>query len=121
MGQIDSTDFDKICSTSELARLMTRSVVTETVDSSWGTVTASTTTDTASVPIIFIPVNEKDIQELQGVVKSGDARGYCKAAQTMTNDNLLVDASLGTYRVENLRSINAGTNIVFKKFLLKKI
>lgn len=121
MGQIDSTDFDKACSTSELARLVTRRVVTDTVATGWGTVTATTNSDTTNVPCIFVPVNDLDILQLSGIVKSGDAKGLFKASQTMNNDDLIIDTTYGTYRVENVRSINAGTNIVFKKCLLIKI
>ncbi len=119
MGDIDSSDFDLICTTSEVGRSLTRRVVTETVDSTWGSVTASSNADTTVVGII-IPVMDEDIVELQGVVKSGDAKGVFKQDETMNNNNLIIDGSI-TYRVKNIRTINAGTNNVFKKCLLIRI
>ena len=119
MGDIDSSDFDLICTTSEVGRTLTRRVVTETVDSTWGSVTSSSNANTSVVGIV-IPVRDEDIVELQGVVKSGDARGYFKQDETMNNDDLIIDGSI-TYRVENIVTMNAGSNNVFKKCLLIRI
>jgi len=119
MGDIDSTDFDNICTTSELGRSVTRKVITDTIDSTWGSVTTYSES-TSSVIGIIIPVNNKDIIELQGRIKKGDARGYFTQETTMSNDNLIVDGST-EYRVENLRTMNAGSNSVFKKCILIRL
>ena len=119
MGDIDDSDFDVICTTNELGRNLTRRVATETVDSKWGSPTATSNADTSVVGIV-IPVNDEDIIKLQGRVKSGDARCYFKQDETMNNDNLIIDGSV-TYRVENIRTMNAGSNSVFKKCLLIRI
>ena len=122
MSDIDGTDFDLICSTSEVGRVLTRQVVVETIDSTWGSPTTSTFTTSAVVGIV-IPVMDKDIIEMQGRVKSGDAKGFFTESTTMTNDNIIIDVSPGvsTYRVENLVTLNAGTSEVFQKCLLIKI
>ena len=122
MGEINDTDFDIICTTSELGRSLTRKVVVETIDSTWGSPTTSTFT-TGSVIGVVIPVNANDIIELQGRVKSGDARGYFTQATTMSNDNIIIDTSptTSTFRVENLVTLNAGVENVFQKCILVKI
>ena len=122
MGDIDSSDFDLICTTSELARSLTRKVVTETIDSTWGSPTTYSETTNAVLGII-IPMNDKDVIELQGRVKIGDAKGFFKQAETMNNDDIIIDTSPTdiTYRVENLRVMNAGTENIFQKCLLIKI
>ena len=119
MGEIDGSDFDLICTTSEIGRSLTRKVVTETIDSTWGSPTTSSET-TSSVIGIVIPVNDKDIIELQGRVKTGDAKGFFTSDTTMSNDNLIVDGSI-IYRVENIRTMNAGSNSVFKKCILVRL
>jgi len=122
MGDIDGTDFDLICSTSEVGRSLVRQVVVETIDSTWGSPTTSTYTTSAVVGIV-IPMRDQDIIELQGRVKSGDAKGFFTESTTMSNDDIIIDTSPGTstYRVENLVVLNAGTDEVFKKCLLIKI
>ena len=122
MGDIDSTDFDLICTTSEVGRGLIRSVVTETLDSTWNSPTTSSAS-TSSVIGIVIPVNDKDVIELQGRAKSGDARAYFKQDTTMNNDDIIIDTSptTSTYRVENIRIMNAGSEEVFKKCILVKI
>ncbi len=122
MGEIDSSDFDLICTTSEIGRSLTRVVPTDTIDSTWGSPTASTSTSNAVIGIV-IPVSDKDLLELQGMVSSGDARGYFTKDTTMGNKDLVVDTSptTSTYRVENIRVMNAGSNNVFKKCILVKI
>lgn len=116
MGDIDSADFDVICTTSEMGRSLTRSVIVETIDATWGSPTTSGET-TSSVIGVVIPVNGKDIIELQGRIKTGDARCLFTVDTTMANDNIIVDGS-NNYRVENLRVMNAGENDVFQKCLL---
>ena len=122
MGDVDSSDFDLICTTAEIGRSLTRAVVVETIDSTWGSPTTSTYTTSAIIGII-IPVNDKDIIELQGKVNSGDARGYFKQDTTMNNDDLVIDTSptTSTYRVENIRVMNMGSNNIFKKCILVKV
>ena len=122
MSDIDGTDFDLICSTSEMGRVLERRIVVETIDSTWGSPTTSTYTSSAVVGIV-IPVKSEDIIELQGRVKLGDAKGFFTESTTMTNDNLIVDISptISNYRVENLVTLNAGTSEVFQKCLLIKI
>jgi len=122
MGDIDSSDFDLICTTSELGRSLTRNVVVETIDSTWGSPTTSSIT-TSSVIGIVIPINDKDIVELQGRVKTGDAKGFFTKNTTMSNDDIIIDTSptTSTYRVENLVTLNAGTENMFKKCILVKI
>ena len=122
MGDIDSSDFDLICTTSELGRSLTRMVVTETIDTTWGSPTTDSNV-TSSVIGIVIPVKDEDIIELQGRVKSGDAKGLFTIATTMNNDDIIIDTSpiTSTYRVENLVTLNAGTNEVFKKCMLIKL
>jgi len=119
MGDIDSADFDVICTTSEMGRSLTRSVIVETIDATWGSPTTSGET-TSSVIGVVIPVNGKDIIELQGRIKTGDARCYFTVDTTMSNDDLIADGS-DNYRVENIRIMNAGSNNVFKKCLLIRI
>jgi len=122
MGDINSDDFDIICSTSEVGRELTRVVVVETIDSTWGSPTTSSMT-TNSVIGVVIPVKDEDVIELQGRVKTGDAKGFFAKDTTMSNDNIIIDTSptTSTYRVENLVTLNAGTEEVFKKCLLIKI
>lgn len=119
MGDIDSSDFDLICSTDERGRTVTRKVVTEVIDSEWGSPTSSSNT-TSSIVAIIIPVNDKDILELQGRVKTGDMRGLFKVSQTMNNDDIIIDNSI-PYRVENLVTMNEGVNDIFQKCLLIRI
>ena len=122
MGDINSDDFDIICSTSEMGRSLTRMVVVETIDSTWGSPTTSTYTTNAVIGIV-IPVNDKDIIELQGRVKSGDSKGFFTKDTTMSNDNIIIDTSptTSTYRVENLVTLNAGVEEAFKKCILVKL
>jgi len=122
MGDINSADFDLVCTTSEVGRSLTRKVVVETLDSTWGSPTTSTYTTNAVIGIV-IPVRDEDIIELQGRVKSGDAKGFFPQATTMSNDNIVIDTSptTSTYRVEGLVTLNAGVEEVFKKCLLIKI
>lgn len=119
MGMIDSSDFDVICTTAEVGRSLTRNVVIETIDATWGSPTTSSVT-TSTVIGIVVPVRDNDIIELQGRVKTGDARGFFTSGTTMSNDDIIVDTS-ATYRVENLVVMNAGSNDVFKKCLLIRI
>lgn len=122
MGDIDSSDFDLICTTSEMGRELTRQVVIETLDSTWGSPTTSTFTTNAVVGIV-IPMRDEDIIELQGRVKSGDSKGFFTQATTMNNDNIIIDTSpiTSTYRVENLVTLNAGVDEIFQKCLLIKL
>ncbi len=119
MGDIDSSDFDVICTTAELGRSVTRTVNTDTIDSTWGSVTTYSQS-TSSVIAIIVPVNDKDIVELQGRVKKGDCRGYFTQGTTMNNDDLITDGSTD-YRVENLRVMNAGSNSIFQKCVLIRL
>jgi len=122
MGDINSDEFDIICSTSEMGRSLTRKVVVETIDSTWGSPTTSTYTTNAIIGIV-IPVRDEDIIELQGRVKTGDAKGLFTEATTMSNDNIIIDTSptTSTYRVEGLVTLNAGVEEVFQKCILVKI
>ena len=119
MGEINDTDFDIICTTSELAKSLVRRIVVETIDSTWGSPTTSSLT-TSSVVGIIIPVNDKDVLELQGNIKIGDAKGFFRTDTTMSNDDIIIDTS-DEYRVENLKTMNAGSNNVFKKCKLIRL
>ena len=121
MGEISDTEFDIICSTSEIGKSLVRKVVVETIDSTWGSPTTSTYSTSSMIGII-IPMNDKDIIELQGRVKSGDMKGFFKKDSTLNNDDIIIELN-GTdeYRVENIRIMNAGTNDVFQKCILVRI
>ena len=119
MGEISDTEFDIICSTSEIGKSLVRKVVVETIDSTWGSPTTSTYSTSSMIGII-IPMNDKDIIELQGRVKLGDAKGFFKTDTTLNNDDIIIDNS-DEFRIENLRIMNAGSNDVFKKCQLIRL